>query len=347
MLTASGIYRAKKCPPSVVLSSVSSSNEYAERGTEFHKYLERCVYLKPEQAAEAISEEYREICLKLPLDVIWKSTKQREPEMAYAVNFQARTARFIGRSIGRNYGELGEWEVAGSADLISRRDMDENFQVSDYKTGDAPGPRGNMQLMFFAAALYLLYGVHEVEGRIVYIDPDTAKVNVEKATYGTIDLEDFIDDLVLTIEAIKKAERRFLETGTVSVNKGKWCDWCPGMTTCPAYAGLVRNLVPDMLDVHSRLSALTPEQRGIAWLQYREAEGLVKEIGSSLKAIAANEPIPIGEDKVVLPVKTRKTSLDGKAAFELAEKYGASKEELADCYRRISYDVYRVVNREK
>lgn len=344
-VSASGQQRWLECSPSGFLSSVSQSNEWAARGTDGHQFLEYIGLGVPrEEALKKCDQEHLQLYQAIDTDSLFAGFTSLSPEVAYALNFETRKVRKIGQSIGRNYGHLDKMEMAGSCDLIAT-DLDGRTVHIDWKFGKHSGAK-SLQQMFFSACLYLL-GVENVESRVVAIEaegPNIGRHEVFSAEIGPFEIEEYLDRMLAAAKRSESEEERWLQTGSARVKVGEWCDYCPVKASgaCPAYAGLAKAMVADLTTLADRVAALTPEQAGVAWLKYREAESLIEIIGKSLKGYCGDGSIPLPDGREVRAQTQSRSSLNKDALLELAIRLGASAEDINGAYRKVSFPVYKI-----
>ena len=351
-VTASGITRWLACPPSSFLSTVNSSNEWSERGTAGHGYIESVTCgASPDVAIKSVPEDHVPMCRAIDMDGILAGLTGTVPEVAWALDVMTRECREIGRGIGRKYGKLGQYELPGSCDLVAIRARDGKLIVRDYKFGHNDGPRSHQNMLF--ASVYILGGADSVISQICSVEAEGDRMGsftIEEAEIGPFDVESYLEEWRAGALRAEADERRFIETGQVSVCRGDWCDWCGARTagSCPAFAGLARTMVTDLGDIAARVSAMTPEQKGSAWTKMKDCANLLEVIESALKGgCDEDHPIPISDGKEVRPQMQSKTSMSSKALLDLAMRLGASAEDINRCFKKTHFPVYKIRNKRE
>lgn len=347
--TASALERVFECPASVVLPQITTTSEWAARGTTIHGFARNIIAGVPYPDAIAqVEPEWQEICRAVDFSRLGADLRAVRAEAAYAWNVHTRTARFLGLNIGREY-EVERGEIPGTNDIEGVR-LDGVPVVIDIKTGQRVTVcRDNPQMMFHALMARSRTGAEEVQARILYIAPD-GSVSPDTWVFDSFDLDAFADDLEKVENAIDQAEAQLAEKGTVTVHTGDWCKHCPAMQVCPAYVGMARRMVTDLDDVRVKLETLTPEEQGRAWVIAKQAEVLAETVLDGLKKIVkANGPIPLADGSSVRSLSFVRNDFNGKAALKLLRDKGVPSEEIQRvCYKdRITEQVRRMVPKQK
>lgn len=192
-LTASNLWRAAECPASVTLPWARKEYADAARGQKEHARLEA----------------------NPPPGSI--------PEVAFAFNVLSGRAREVGRSIGREYGELAEGEIPGTTDLITPEQ--DHLLVTDFKTGAGfrvKHPTENLQLQHNAICAMAVYGKPRAILQIIF----TRTGEVLDAELDIFDVAEVRERLRAIWEACREPEP--------AVNPGEYQCWrCPAMKACP------------------------------------------------------------------------------------------------------------------
>lgn len=330
-VSASGLTRFRKCVASSILPQVKTTSEAAETGTTIHTFCEQAATVGKEKALANVPPELWGRCTGIDVEAILHDLMSRDLEVAYALDPVARTARRLGNSLGRNYPELAANEIAGSEDVIGVLNNGRRVCV-DYKSGEYVGPASeNSQLKFFAACIYLIEGVSEVEGRIVYINEDGSHWT-DSAVWTAFDIEEYIDSLASAVKQYHKLKEQYDANRDISVNQGEWCRYCGSIAACPAYTGLARRLVPELDAVDQMLAAMTPEQAGFAWGKYRQAKEVFERIENGLKEYARNVGIRLPDGRVVTGSTFSRKYFSTDKAVQLLGMLGATKKDIDSCY---------------
>lgn len=205
-LTASALWRAEPCPASVVLPAIRREYKDAEAGRRAHAALEA----SPPPGSFA--------------------------EVAFAYNVLSGEAREIGRSIGREYGELAVGEIPGTLDLLTVQP--DHVLVDDWKSGVGylvPPLPGNPQLQHNCLCAATVYDKPKAIAQIVYLKTG----EVKDAAYDCFDLA-AIGVRLRTIWENARYARELLEVQGVSelmalnmVREGPHCWRCEARAACP------------------------------------------------------------------------------------------------------------------
>lgn len=151
-LTASALWRAEPCPASVVLPAERREYKDAKDGTRIHADHEAA----PPPGAAA--------------------------EVAFAYNVLSGEAREVGRSIGRNYGQLAREEIPGTTDRMYV--MDDHVLVEDLKSGNGYAeqlagvfdkPEDNAQLQHNSLCAALVYDKPLALTQVIYLKTGEVK----------------------------------------------------------------------------------------------------------------------------------------------------------------------------
>lgn len=347
MTSASGLKRFIACPASSVLPHVGSSSKAADDGTAIHLFLERALVLGKEEALEHVKPELYDRCKNIDVDSLKKDITDIQQEVAFALNPVKRTARIIGYSIGRNYPEVEDGEIVGTADIIARSKMWPKMRVvQDFKTGDYVEPAAsNKQLGFFSACLYLMEGGNEFEQSIVYI-LENGDTEIDRAKWVAFDLEDYLDTLAGAYRKFEIEKNRYAETGSVNVVTGDHCRYCNSAHACPAQVSLVKKMIPELTEMADMMGALTPEQAGRAWELKKQIGSLYDKVDDGLKLYAKLHGIGLPNGKRVgMSSYTRKYLSEDKTMALLSE-LGASKDQIAGLYSSKTVETVRELGRK-
>ena len=144
------------------------------------------------------------------------------------------TALRIGVSMELKRG-VAETEIPGTIDLAV--DCEDYALVADYKTGmatDVDGVEANLQLDIAGLALAKLFGRERAKKAIIYVDEDSARV--EMADMMAIDFDGIPPELKRLMGTIRYA----------SAQPNPLCRWCPGKLGCPATGKALMKVVPDL-----------------------------------------------------------------------------------------------------
>ncbi len=343
--TASGLERVMACPASQVLPAVYDSSVYAERGTQIARFIRSIVGGMPiAQALHAVRPEWRDTCRHLEWKKVVGDLGDVRGEVAYALDVETMETTELGINIGRKYPPLGPTQIAGSDDIEGVR-LDGVPVVRDVKSGylEVTAAEDNPQLKFFALVKMLRTGASEVEAGIRYVS-ESGHVTSDDHVFTAFDLECFGDELREMVERVADARRRLDAGERLAVSSGAHCRYCPGMAACPRYTALAKTMLPDIAQIASQLNAMTPEQQGFAFSRAKEIETLVGTVLDSLRSIAKQKPIPLGNGKEAAEIRFKRSNFSHDAAIDLLQKKGATAAEIEHLYVTSEVSQVRVVN---
>lgn len=317
-ITASKIARLLRCPGSGALRQIDSTNEYAVRGTAGHSFLENWKRSGDREAALALVEpEFRELCESIDLD---KLPKDAEPELALAYDVATDTARRLGSGIGRNYGDLGPFEIAMTLD-VGGLDGAKAY-VLDYKfTMRSPGSAaGHGQLRVCALALARLHGVDQARTELAHIKPD-GSVWIDRDDLDAFDLDDIAKELRelhgRVAEQVGKAKRG----EPLDLAMGSHCDHCPSRSVCPAQSRLAIELSEGrVMGDPLTMLPLDPVRAGIAYTRIKAARSLLAHMERAVMAALeeAGGELPLPDGRVLLKqLAPGNERVDGEALYQI------------------------------
>lgn len=334
--SASATARTLGCQGSLVLARVGRTTGYAERGRGIHGFV--CAVLSGtpiETALAAVEPEYRETCQFLEWRRLGGDLSNVRTEVSYALDPFARTARFLGLNVGRDYAQfnLGPDEIPGSLDIEGMR-IDGIPVVQDLKTGygDVEEAETNGQGLFFGSVLHILTGAPEVEFRVNRAHA-SGKVTIESsAIYTAWEIDTFLDALADALTLARAERRVYLAGGVPTVEVGPWCRYCPCFENCPAQAALAKAMLPEATSMEARVQTLTLPEAGRAWTLAKDIEGRVGRVLDALKLRAHQEPLPSRYGKEVRPIQFERSDFSREKAIELLGELGATPEQVGQLY---------------
>lgn len=344
--SASSTERLIACPASVVLPRVNRTSEYAERGHGIHAYIRDVLsgVLWPD-ALLRVDEEHRPTCRSIDWFKLCGDITEIKSEAAYAIDVRARTARFLGCNVGRDYeraalktgAPLGEWEIPGAIDIDGVTKGEGVPVIDDVKSGhlDVTPAAENGQLLFFASARHLIGGHPVVLGRISKVKEDGAIWN-DVASFDTLAIDDYLDSLELAVERSQEQRRVYLAGGTPEVAEGAHCRYCAAANACPAKVALAKHMLSTLAPVQEGIAEMSLAEAGQAWeLVHEKAAPLVELMEEALKERARREPLPLSGGRELREAPYEKESPMFAAAIELAKSLGATEAQIKNCYRPI------------
>jgi hypothetical protein len=346
--SASATERTIACPASLALPKAHRSTAYSHRGHGIHGFVRAIIAGVPRDVAlAAVDAADRATCAGIEWPKLIGDLAEVECEAAFALDPIARTARFLGVDVGRDYARfsLGPNEIPGTADIRGVR-FDGVPVVRDLKTGylEVTDAEDNGQGLFFAAVLYLMLGAPEVCFEIMKLKPSGEIVTDSTATYGAFELDSFLDALEEALVESRTARRVYLAGGTPDVTVGPWCRYCEAMESCPAYTRLARSMAADVADLESRVESLTLPEAGVAWRKAKQIEAMLGRVLEALKARARQDPLPIENGKIVKAISFERNDFDRAVALEMLRARGATDEDIRSLYRASMVEQVREVN---
>lgn len=336
IVSASGVERMLACPASVVLPRAISTTRYADRGTGLHGYV-RAVSTgtPPEQALSTLDAEARRTAVAIDFTKIADDLTDVRCESAYALNVDARSARFLGTNIGRAYPKFGltERDVPGSDDIEGTR-RDGVPVVVDLKFGweRVTECEDNAQMKAYATFRMLVEDAPAVEARIAYVRPGGA-VYADAHEFSSFDLDSFVDEVHEGLARVAKARRIFDAGGMPNVYEGKHCKYCPSAHACPAKITLARRGLLDLEDIEGRVTSMTLEERGAAWNKVKAIMAIADRVKDALSVSAHADWLPTSPGKVLKPISYPVERFDVAAALEMLRGHGASESDIASLYK--------------
>lgn len=277
MITASALTRLRNCTASAVLPRAENHNVWADAGHEEHENL-------AEQLADG----------DLPDWMLSRLPPACRTEVALAYDVATRAGRVIGENLSRSYGDIGPFEIVGSADVLGVSGDD--VVIADFKTGhmDVEPAARNAQLHFYALAA--ARALNKSSARVLIFYTQTQRV--DEASLDVLDLAQFASDLErlhVKVAALHESRRKgeALET-----REGSWCRHCSSKAYCPSKNALLVQVAEHGLAIVGD-SQLTPERATQGYQQLVRIESLVKEARARLHAyVDENGPIRVSDGVV-------------------------------------------------
>lgn len=329
--TGSKAHRAWKCPASLVLAPITEevSSDDAKRGTAIHAFLERVRVIGLEAAILEAPLELRPFLLAIDFESL---PTHLATEVAFLWDYKARTAREIGRNIGRDYdGHLArtlqeprrDTEIPLTIDLVGVDTANGIGYVGDYKTGRTryPPPDQFAQTLIAALCVREVYGVATVRLEVIYIGYDADDFR-ERAVVDAWGLDDFADELERALDLAEVYELEHKAGRPIPLNVGDHCDHCDAFKHCEAQTGLVRKL-PATVDALLASGYLTRDRLVDAWHQCERLKQLITAIQSEICMASTREPggLDLGDGTVLGPVEDRREKLVGAIAANVVERH--------------------------
>lgn len=345
MISGSKIHRVWKCPASAALPQVDREEEPSparDRGTKIHAFLELVGRVGRDQAlAECTDPELHPLLVAIDTEAL---PVHLGCEVAFAYNWRTRTARELGRGIGRNY-ELTaqpptEDEIPCTLDLVGQGDGDTGTRrgyVGDYKTGHGrlPAPDQNGQLLLGALCAQGAYGCDDCVLELIHVHRDGDHHRVRR-TVDSWELGAFAAELGAAMELVPHWRAEHAAGRPVSAHEGSHCDHCGAFNSCPAKTALIRAIPGELvaigvapeLDDRGKLvmhgGAITAAKAADIWVFLERLEDVVDRAKQEICGIAAVAgDIPLPDGRVIGRIQTERRVLDGRIGAEvIEERYG-------------------------
>lgn len=321
--TASSWNRVASCPASSALPAVKrEAGDAARVGTEIHAFLASVTghQENPEAmiAATVTDPETAQRCrdidlMDLPLGIAYT------PEVTFAYDPFTDKSRVLGENLDRNYPDVSETEIIGTADVVSPGNP---AYVADYKTGRVPVPHpgSNWQMKLGAVALSRFQDAATVAAEIIYIGQE-GEVRKQSHVFGPFDLDEIALEAREIVEQIRQAREDVKAGRAPTVSEGDHCKYCPAFTSCPAKVSMLRATATSPEALHA--GAITPSVAAESYQAWRRAKEVVDHWGRALKAYAQESPIELDSGKSYGPRESARSKLDGDITYQvLKELYG-------------------------
>lgn len=360
--TGSKIHRVWKCPPSIVLPQIDTDevSPAADRGRMIHSYLERVRELGTEAAILWATAGMEEDDAKSAAWLLRAITVEDLPthlatEVAFLYDWKARTAREIGRGIGRDYAghlrrtlqrPIGPTEIPLTIDLAGVAEVDGQKigYAGDYKSGHSkyPAPDRFGQTLLAGLCMHLVYGCDRVVLELLYVRT-SGESGIARRTVDDWDLMTFGDEIEAAMELVDYAEAEYVAGRGVPVREGSHCEYCPAFKQCPAKVALIRSMPRELVRlgvtaavIHGEApepgtivagGAMSSELAADVWTTIERIEEVFARIKEEICGMAAREEVPLPDGRVIGPLLIEREGLDGpKARDVLVAMFGAAAE---------------------
>lgn len=251
-----------------------------------------------------------------------------------AFGFRGTTAVHVGtgRDSYAGHGQRGGALVAGTTDLLVRLSPG-RWKVVDWKTGNPYKAEHQLRTL---AALVLLAN----DGDSCEMTAFCTKTG-EEVTYGELDGMDAHGWLGSLLE------------GHRDPTPGEHCAemYCPLKGKCPAYTQAAE-LVPAAELVRGRRNPLVTgikdaADAALAYELKTFVEARLAAMMEELKDfVAVNGEVPLADGRTYKAFDQTRTTTNAEKALALAEKCGASPEELSDCVKVSTFQVFKAVGKK-
>lgn len=303
--------KSQERPEGVVL--VNESNEAAEAGTAFHRWI--AAHIAGDELDQAALAKEHGIEDEDELRMLCAQGARAYAELKK--HFDGADAPPLTEVALETI--LDECAIVGTADMLARsRDVG---LILDWKTGRVESDYTHQLRGYTLAAMELLGDVREMVVITVWV------------RQGVWDVERLSREQ-LTSWARHLNERA--RNGAATFNPGGHCQYCPRRMSCPARTGLVRATIAELTSGEPVIE-WTPETRKELGPRIGElldradmVKGLCETFRAAVKAdVQEHGPIPIGDGRQLGLQTVRRRSLDTRLALPvLKERLGA--DELRD-----------------
>lgn len=352
--SGSKIHRVWQCPVSLALPQVTSDESInapaRARGKLIHKFLERCREIGLEEAlAECTDKELLPLLKALDIEAL---PTHLTTEMAYAYDWKHRTARMLGK-LDRHYEladpPLEETEIPMTLDLVGGQVVGgiRRGYTGDYKSGYSryPAPDKFGQTLIGSLAVSLVHTFDEVVTELIYIHK-SGEHHRARRTLDRWALDTFADELEDAFHAVERARESYAAGRGVEAREGPHCDHCPAYYNCPAKVALVKAIPRTLVELDAAASNghITAADGAAMWVRIEQVEEVLARIKAQICGLAAFDPIPLPDGRVIGVLVTERESLDGPIAAQVIEQvYGVQARDSAieisvskDSVRRIA-----------
>jgi len=304
MITASKIELAHKCEGAFALPQREEKHAGQDEGVERHVEWEDAINAG---TPPAVLVEH------------WPGYTWRA-EVAFAFDVSTGEGWEIGAGIGRGYGDLGPFCVAGTADAVGRGPNGE-LVIPDRKSFDPNVSKAaaNGQLATLALAASRAYGVEEVEVAIFH---EARRPDI--TTLDFINLQTFHIELRGLLEKAAAARGKVRDGLGLTLTPGSHCRYCAAFAACPTQQALALDVRSGAADMRvAAMSIDSDEDAAKAYEFLKRAKMLTARLSTMLYARAAQSPIPLGDGMWFGKVAGMSNEkLDGDTVYAvLKEKY--------------------------
>lgn len=314
-----------QCVASQVLPRVDTSSYAAEVGTAKHAYAAAIVSgATREDALDAVPEEHRAACLTLS-EATLESMRGLETEVAYALEVETGAVRRLGKDLGRSYGDIAPFEIAGTFDYCGlsgkRADATSAAIVYDLKTGlgDIGEAADSWQLRVGASVIATHAGLDEAEVGLVWLREGFAP-RWSSARFDALDMAGHRNGLRELWGRIKAAAAA-LERGEMpQLREGSHCAYCPARLSCPAKMALIRSAVADagaqLRTMAEMLKLATPEELSSAYAKALPFIEAAEQLRGAFREVATERPFVTRPGYVLGIHEVGRDEFDGEKVYD-------------------------------
>lgn len=324
------------CPASAALPEIDTpAGPPAVAGTIRHRFLELVGQgIDPVEAAAEAPAEYRPFLLAIDPSAIRRGAVT---EAAFALDWRARTARYLGANLGRRYDQidppLGPTEIPLTIDVFGLDLEQRRALAEDWKTGRSRFGPPEEYPQTAAAALAIAWSwpeVLDVDVGLLYVENATGEVHPSRGALDVFGLEAFADGLEAAMDAVGEARALVAAGGTPTVRPGDHCSHCPAFKACPAKTAMIRQL-PDVepwqrdpaqrqrwLVERFGVGFMTPERLGETWAQLELLDEVLSALRGEIRGyVMSGTEIPLPNGWKISAVETTREDLDGAIARDV------------------------------
>lgn len=302
MITASKIELAHKCEGAFALPQREENHAGQAEGNERHKEWE-----------DAINAGNPPVVLVEH----WPGYTWRA-EVAFAFDVSTGEGWEIGAGIGRGYGDLGPFCVAGTADAVGRGPNGE-LVIPDRKSFDPNVSRAavNGQLATLALAASRAYDVDEVEVAIFH---EARRPDI--TTHDLISLRSFHVGLRELLEKAAAARAKVRDGLELTLTPGSHCRYCSAFHDCSAQQSLALDVRSGEADMRvATMSIESDEDAARAYEFWKRLKMLSARLSTVLHARGAQQAFPVGDGKFFGKYTSLgNEELDGDKVYEVVKE---------------------------
>lgn len=321
MITASGLQRIEKCPPSAVLPGVVDTNPQSWRdlGIAVHALLRDSILLGRDAALAAVPEAHREACAAIDLDSLTGGNPQAwATEVAYSWHPESGPFELHRGRGDRDYSQAPSGAICGTADLVGMADDGRRAVVLDLKTGfaDLAPPAESLQLGFAAVSLARIVGAQQATVgfvRLINGEGVWRVAHLDVLAMGRIE-----DRLRAVLDSVAAAE---WVPEAVAPVMGTHCRYCPAFLRCPAQMSLARELGRDA-ELEQPLPDLEHEDVPAILQRLERSEALLARIREHVEAYASSHPVRMPDGRTFGVVERTREGFDATLAAPVLDALG-------------------------
>lgn len=328
---ASALHIARECPSAFALPASDEVTDAAEQGLALHAYVRALAGLGPAAALALVPEEHREAAELLDVEKLPTDPAAYAHEVAISLNLDTGEAVEVGRGENVPMPNRGQRWVNVRIDVVAiyERDGARWVRTIDLKTGGAlqVAARRSAQGLTEGLAAARLFDAVGARVEILHAPPGRRPTfdHVELDAFG---LDAWAEELREIIDRVHAAREMHARGAELKFRAGAHCRYCPALPYCPLHRALIRSVLADPEKAEREI--ILGSDVAAAYTSTKILRGVVERIERSIYAHASANPIDLGDGRVLGPVATRRTTIDGGIAYEvLAERFSPEVAELA------------------